>query len=199
MRRFVIVGHTQRTQPPIPLNDAAGAGGRWDVLARCVTSALLVSHGIRHDTEIVLALQAGPRPRTLHLDGQQMRGLNPDERSTLALLSRALEAQPVGLHAEPAGPGVRATNETFAQNLEAAKRPGPLVWLDEAAPLVLENADGLGEGTFVLSDHQDFTPAESELLAQAGARRMRLGPAILHADQCIVLVHHFLDLAGPRM
>src|SRR5687767_13940225 len=102
VRRFIVLGHTQPTAAPIPLNDAPGAGGRWDLLARCVTAGLLVSHGARADSEVQLVLLQGPR--VLRASGRTVRRLNPDERSTLALLSKALEAQDVGAHETEATP-----------------------------------------------------------------------------------------------
>ena len=40
----------------LPLNDLAGAGGRFDVLVRATTAALLTSHGLREDVEVILHL-----------------------------------------------------------------------------------------------------------------------------------------------
>lgn len=193
MRRFVVVGHTQMTRAPIPLKDPAGLGGRWDLLARCVTSGLLLSHGLRRDTEVVLVLGAGPEPRTIRIEGARIQGLNPDERSTLALLSRALEADPVKDYEESPHPGLWTSRRGLAAVLDRARGEGPLLWLDAEAPEALPAETRTGGRTFVLSDHRDFTVEERDLLRVSGARPARIGPRVLQADQCIVVAHHWLD------
>ena len=62
--------------------------GRVDVLARCVNSALWVSNGIRKDTTIFLMLF--PHNVTIEIQGEHIRGLNPDERTTALYLQRTL-------------------------------------------------------------------------------------------------------------
>ena len=62
MRRFAVIGHRAMAQGKLPLNDMAGAAGRMDVLVRALMSSLLTSHGLRHDTEVVLHLMGGPGP-----------------------------------------------------------------------------------------------------------------------------------------
>ncbi|MFQ5987072.1 MAG: hypothetical protein ACE5KQ_06915, partial [Thermoplasmata archaeon] len=92
-RRFIVVGHDANTAGDFALNDLAGATGRLDILLRCVNSAFMLSHDLRRDTEVYLVLLGPPRPpRTLHLRGDQLRHLNPDERSTAALLRQALRS-----------------------------------------------------------------------------------------------------------
>ena len=47
MKTFIIKGNKAKTTPDFLLKDLPGSGGRMDILCRCLTSALLVSHGIR--------------------------------------------------------------------------------------------------------------------------------------------------------
>uniref|UniRef100_A0A7S4R7K0 Uncharacterized protein n=1 Tax=Ditylum brightwellii TaxID=49249 RepID=A0A7S4R7K0_9STRA len=62
--------------------------GRVDVLARCVNAALWVSHGIRRDTTIFLMLF--PQNLTVEIRGEDVKGLNPDERTMALYLQRTL-------------------------------------------------------------------------------------------------------------
>lgn len=193
MRRFVVLGHTQRTQPPLPLNDPAGAGGRWDLLARCVTSALLVSHGARENSEILLVLQGGSVPRVVRIVGSQVRRLNPDERSTTALLGKALESQPVAAYEENPLPGIHVSGRTLSQVMESVGT-GDVVLLDEAAKVPLEEwKPSSSDTTFLLSDHLDFALEEREEFRRYVATDISLGPVALQADQCIIVVHNRLD------
>ena len=89
MRRFLILGHKAPVTPEFHLNDLPGAAGRLDVLCRAIGASLFLSHGIRRDTEVMLLLQNTVRIR---ISGQYVKRLNPDERSTAALIRRALGA-----------------------------------------------------------------------------------------------------------
>uniref|UniRef100_A0A7S4HKH5 16S rRNA (uracil(1498)-N(3))-methyltransferase n=1 Tax=Odontella aurita TaxID=265563 RepID=A0A7S4HKH5_9STRA len=62
--------------------------GRVDVLARCVNAALWVSNGIRRDTTIFLMLF--PQNLTVEIRGEDVKGLNPDERTIALYLQRTL-------------------------------------------------------------------------------------------------------------
>ncbi|MCI4354125.1 MAG: tRNA (pseudouridine(54)-N(1))-methyltransferase TrmY, partial [Thermoplasmata archaeon] len=92
MRRFLILAHRVPTGGQFTLNDLAGGGGRMDELARSVSTGFLLSNDLRRDTEmtIVLSSDRPPGPRRLRLIGERLRHLNPDERSTAALLKNAL-------------------------------------------------------------------------------------------------------------
>ena len=63
---------------------------RIDVLARCINSALWVSNGIRTDTTVYVMLF--PHNVTIEVRGEEVRDLNPDERSVALLLQRSLLA-----------------------------------------------------------------------------------------------------------
>ncbi len=87
MRRFVVLGHRAVTSSGFSLNDLCGSAGRMDVLLRCINSAFFLSHDLRRDTEIYLVLKGGPEPpKTIRLRGDELKYLNPDERSTGALI-----------------------------------------------------------------------------------------------------------------
>jgi tRNA (pseudouridine54-N1)-methyltransferase len=54
-----------------------------------------------------------------------------------------------------------------------------------------------GEVAFVLSDHRDLEPEEeAELRLRAGSA-ISLGPISYHADHCITIMNHELDLRTP--
>src|SRR5580765_1209215 len=91
MRRFVVIGQTATASPDFILDDLPGSSGRLDVLLRCVRAALLVSHGVRRDTEIYLVLEGGPRaPRTVKIAGATAEYLRQDERSLAGTLKKML-------------------------------------------------------------------------------------------------------------
>ena len=85
MRQFIVLAHELSADAEINLDDLPGAG-RLDLLSRCVTSALLCSHDIRENVRVHLVVDG----YLVSFDGETIRGLSPDERSTAARIRRAL-------------------------------------------------------------------------------------------------------------
>jgi tRNA (pseudouridine54-N1)-methyltransferase len=190
MRQFVVVGHEAPADPGFSLDDLPGAG-RLDVLCRCVNAGFFLSHDIREDVEVSLVLEDA---FTVRFDGRELRRLNPDERSTAALVRTALEAKAgaVGaMEANPA-PGVYIGRRGLAGTLERVS--GTLFELHEDGDPVVD-VDPPEDAAFVLSDHRDFTGEEASTLAAAD-ERVRVGPERLHADHAITVAHNWLDTDG---
>jgi len=191
VRRFVVIGHGAPLDPDFSLDDLPGAG-RLDVLCRCVTDALLTSHGVRGDATVSLVLGD---EYTVRFEGREVRRLNPDERSTGARIRDALAAKDgaIGaMEAEPS-PGVYVGRRDLEATLD--RLDGRVVQLHEAGDPATA-VDPPGEAVFVLSDHREFTAAEADLLAERADERVRLGPERLHADQAITVAHNWLDTEG---
>lgn len=192
MRRFLVVGHRAVTTPGFSLDDLAGAAGRMDILLSAANAALLLAHDIRRDAEAALLLLGPPDPpRLVRIQGHRVRSYQPDLRSNAALLRKALEH---GSRVErEVSPGILASKASFE---EALDRLGPsFVLLQEGGPDV-RGATLPADATFVLSDSQDLTPAETRAVLDRGAQVVGLGPHAVHTDQAIVLVQNELDRRG---
>jgi tRNA (pseudouridine54-N1)-methyltransferase len=197
MRQFVVVGHDASTTPDFALDDLAGAAGRLDVLCRCVTSAFVLSHDIRDAVRVHLVLGDA---FTVTFSGGTLRGLNPDERSTAALVRAALERREDAIGHQPVAttPGVEIRRRGFEATLDAVvDADATLVQLHEAGTPVVDLAPP-SDPVFVLSDHRDFAAAEADLLADRADVRISLGPRALHADHAITVAHNYLDTDGFR-
>ena len=194
MRQFVIIGHDVPTTPEFSLDDLAGAAGRLDVLCRCVTSAFFLSHAIREDVRVHLILAD---EYTVTFEGSDLRRLNPDERSTAALIRNSLDEREEAIGHVPVetSPGVSLTRRGFEGTLDEAARRGPVVQLHEDGDPIVDVAPP-SDPVFVLSDHHDFRDAEATLLADRADERVSLGPRALNADHSITVAHNYLDTAG---
>jgi len=192
MRQFIVLGHDVPTEPDFSLDDIAGGAGRLDVLCRCVNSAFFLSHAIREDVRTHLILQD---EFTVSFEGSDLHRLNPDERSTAALVRNALEEREEAIGHMPVetSPGVSLTRRGFEPLLESVE--GTVVQLHEDGDPVVE-VDPPEDPIFVLSDHNDFADDEAALLDDAADRRVRLGPERLHADHAITVAHNHLDTDG---
>ncbi|MDQ2056077.1 tRNA (pseudouridine(54)-N(1))-methyltransferase TrmY [Halobellus sp. H-GB7] len=194
MRQFLIVGHDAPTTPGFSLDDLAGGAGRLDVLCRCVNSAFFLSHSIRDDVRVHLVLGD---EFTVRFEGSDLHRLNPDERSTAALIRTALEHREDAIGHMPAEstPGVSIRQMGFEATLEDVAGDATVVELHEDGDPVAD-VEPPTNPLFILSDHHDFTEREASLLADAADECVRLGPEVLHADHAITVAHNYLDTDG---
>ncbi|GAB6879955.1 tRNA (pseudouridine(54)-N(1))-methyltransferase TrmY [Halorubrum gandharaense] len=194
MRQFVVVGHDAPTTPdPISFDDLPGAG-RLDLLCRCVGASVFLSHGIRDDVRVHLVHDD---TFTITFDSASLRHLHPDERNVAARIRDALAARDEAIGHMPAdvSPGVECRRMGVEATLDRLDREGTLVELHEDGDPLVE-AEPPADPIFVLSDHNDFTEAEADLLAERSDRRVRVGPELLHADHTITVAHNWLDTDG---
>ncbi|MFC3477434.1 tRNA (pseudouridine(54)-N(1))-methyltransferase TrmY [Halobacterium litoreum] len=192
MRTFVVLGHDAPTDPDFPLDDLPGAAGRLDVLCRCVSAAVFLSHGIREDVEVYLVLRD---ELTVRIDSSELQYMSPDERNVASLLKQAIEAKDgaIGHREAESTPGIHVSKRGFEAVLDSLD--GTVVELHEdGTPLA--DAEPPENPVFVLSDHGDFTDEEAALLAERSDRRVRVGPQILHADHTVTVAHNYLDTDG---
>jgi len=193
MRQFIVLGHDAPTTADFSLDDLSGAG-RLDILCRCVGAAVFLSHGIREDARIHLVLND---EYTLRFDSDTLRRLYPDERTIAARIRDALAQREDAIGHMPAAvsPGMELYRLGFEATLDDVASEGTVVQLHaEGTPL--PEASPPNDPIFVLSDHNDFTDHEVELLAEHADQRLRVGPETLHADQTITVAHNWLDTAG---
>ena len=195
MFSFIILSHTATCNPNFSLNDLCGGAGRMDLLARTVQASLCVSHGIREDVICYLVMSTDPRGRIIRFSGADLRRFNPDERSTAALIKKAL-AVPAGSLFRDANPGVSIRVGGLAELLHLIdeKKEQKIAILDEHGTDVRKsNSDDALCDIYVLSDHQNFTEEEIALLNSHHPVLLSLGPTVLHADHAIVLLHNERD------
>lgn len=166
-----------------------------DEVARVASTAFTISNGLRRDTELTILFVSEPPPRArrIRLESSELRYLNPDERSTAALLKNALvrsstldreiEASP-GLHVGPADP---------AEVLTAFARQPGTVWLEEGGRPYQPGSSASLEVGAILSDPDNPTLHERQLLEGVGVPAVSLGPVSLRASQCVDVLHHLWD------
>jgi tRNA (pseudouridine54-N1)-methyltransferase len=165
-----------------------------DAVAGVVTATFLLSNGIRRDTELNLLLMTDPkRVIKVRLDGRRLKYLNPDERSTAALIKNSLAR----FWARPAsemetGPGVTVGLVDPVEELRNfASTPGAIWLTEDGKPIDSTVKDGIA--TVILSDPYDPPEGERKVLESLPAKKVSLGPLSLHSSHCIVLVHNILD------
>ncbi|MGB9636643.1 MAG: tRNA (pseudouridine(54)-N(1))-methyltransferase TrmY [Thermoplasmata archaeon] len=196
MRKFLVVCHDAPTDGSFSLDDLPGSGKRIDVVARCVVAALLISYGIRKDTEAMLHLQGAPRPGILiRISGKRVKYLNPDERSTAALLRNAL-LKYNGSGEIETSPGVQVSTSTLEGVLENEEN---VYYLKEDGMSVQNYAFPDENLMFVLGDHKDLTGYEEEVVLKHAKAKLSLSPVSLYSEHCITVIHNILDMKNEKI
>lgn len=193
LRRFVVLGRRSRASPEFSLSDLPSTSGRLDVLLRCLRAALLVSHGLRRDTVVYLALLGDlAAPRTLRFDGATARFIRPDERSLAVLVQKSLSAPAPGPGFVTVRPGIAVADGGLAEVL-ADLGPSTFYVLEEGAEDLRACPRPLASPVFFIGDDRGFDASARAVFAEHGARAVSVGPVSLHADDAVVLVQNELD------
>jgi tRNA (pseudouridine54-N1)-methyltransferase len=195
MRRYIVMGHRAITSADFKLDDLCGATGRLDILLRCVNTAFFLSHGIRRDVEITLMLLGEPNPpKTIRINGSEVKYLNPDERSTAALIRNALLQKGEG--ERKCSPGIYVSERSYTDVLSIVSKEAKMYYLKEDGEDI-RKADIAPDAAFVLGDDRDLTDLEESALMTYDPKKLSLGPISYHADHCITLVNNELDRRNP--
>lgn len=193
MKYFVITGHKANADADFKLEDLAGGAGRMDILVRCINSAFFLSHNLRKDVDCYLVLEGGPKaPKTVVFRGEELKYLNPDERSTASLIRNALLKKAQDGEFLKSSPGVYLTNMSFFDVLDHLSEKGEFVYLKEDGEDCREYRFPENP-IFVLGDNRDLTEEEENALLAKNPGKINIGPISLHADHCMIVVHNELD------
>ncbi|MCD6503355.1 MAG: tRNA (pseudouridine(54)-N(1))-methyltransferase TrmY [Euryarchaeota archaeon] len=198
LRAFVIILHKARTDSDFKLEDLPGSGGRMDILCRFLVASLLTSHGIRRDTIAYAVLLGPPKPPVaIKVLGDKVKYLNPDERSTGALIRNALikmeKYNSEGTSWKKASPGIFFKKANITDILEELKREGFNIYYLKEDGKDIRSTDITLPSAFVLSDHVDLTQEEEKDVMKYSHEVLSLGPISLYSEHCVVIIHNELD------
>ena len=211
MRRFAIIGHRAMSDGKLPLNDMAGGAGRMDVLVRALMAGLLTSHGIRHDTEVILHLMGGPGPsRRIKFVGSLLKGVHAEERAVGGQIGKILNVPtPARGHWTERSHGIFDSGGDISHTL-SEWNDVQIVCLDAAAPRLWQGDEPLPLKAIPHSnyegEHGDFTisgldigfilsddkPLSDEVLKENMFSRS-LGDTWLQGHMAIAVCHFLLD------
>ncbi len=195
MRRTLLIAHRVPVSGAFTLNDLAGGAGRMDEIARCVSTAFTLSNALRTDAEMTILFVAEPPPKARRIEviGNRLKFLNPDERSTAALLKNALVRSIPVEHDMEVSPGLRVGPVDPLAALRSFAGLPAAFWLTEegedyrGSPLIDAGFSA------ILSDPTDPTPEEAETLRATGVPRISLGNRSMRSSQCLDVLNHEAD------
>lgn len=175
---------------------AMGQGEGVEYLAQIVVNGLFVSKGHRQDAKVTLVLEkSADYSRAVTLSGGSLGSLaGLHERAILEAIASALDAAQ-GLAKDASvtdarGLIIRAVSFERLVKETAAERP---VYVMSRKGQDIRGLPLPPDAVFVMTDHTPMPAKTFKSLARQGVTPVSLGPVMLHASQCITLIHNEID------
>ena len=172
------------------------APGHFEIVANSISNALFISNDIRGDVVFHVALEGPPDPpKIVTFDSRNLTYFGGfDETSVAVVVEKALDASARLGKDEwaEADSGVRVARMSFEHLVRELAESAPLYVLSRRGTDIRE-AKLAGNGCFLFSDHIPMQKKSFHLLKRLRAERISLGPVMLFAAHCIILVHNELD------
>lgn len=195
MRTFVL---RARAAPTDSQKLLAGVGkeAHTEILAHTLMNAIFVAQSHRADVTVYLVLESTQDySRTIRFDANALTDIGGfDERTLLAAVARALDAS-IGMGKEesrPVASGITVRTISFERLVQELAQDHQLFVMDRKGAPIREQAF-TGNPCFLLTDHIPMPKKTFHSLERLGAKKITLGPTMLFASQCVVLIHHELD------
>jgi tRNA (pseudouridine54-N1)-methyltransferase len=172
--------------------------GRMDTVCRTISNSMFVSMHLRKDTNIHVCLN-GPSlsPKIVSFFGEFLVGMDFDEKAIAEVLNKALV---VGKNLElgqekEVQAGVIVTKKAFETLIREKFDDGArLFYLDEKGEdLRAVNFNLKENNVFILGDFKGVPKNTEKLLKRLEAKKLVLGPVMLFASHCPIIVHNELD------
>lgn len=173
-----------------------GQQAHTEILAHTLMNALFVAQSHRPDVAVHLVLESSPDySRTLSFDSNDLRDLGGfHEQALLGKIAHALDAS-AGMGKEErrqVEPGISVRTLSYEKLVQELGCDHPLFVLDRKGTPI-RGKTFTGNPCFLLTDHLPMPKKSLHSLERLGAEKISLGPVMLFASQCVVLIHNELD------
>lgn len=180
------------------LRSQIGSDDHFEVVAHCVINAFFISSDFRTDVEVYIILDSSEDfPRTIKLsssEGLSLSGFH--EEAVVSAVEKALKDSQ-GLkknETRNVAKGVSVSGFGFEKLVEQLLETRPLYLLapkgENIRTMTIEP-----NPVFILSDHLAMPKKSISGLKRHGVKTISLSKKMLFASQCVVLLHHEMDLA----
>lgn len=195
MRTFVLRARAAPTDSASLLAQVGGEA-HTEILAHTLMNAFFVAQAHRPDVVVYLVLESTRDfSRTLRFEVDAMHDIGGfDERTLLGKVARALDAsRGMGKDEERAvEAGVTVRTSSFERLVQTLAADHQLFLMDRKGTPIGEQVFA-DRPCFLLTDHIPMPRKAIPGLERMGATKITLGPTMLFASQCVVLIHHALD------
>jgi tRNA (pseudouridine54-N1)-methyltransferase len=198
MRSFVV---RARAAPVDSQKFLAAVGGdaHTEILAHALINAFFVAQSHRDDVIVHLVLEStSDYSRTITFNAGELGSLGGfHEAALLWQVATALKVS-AGMNKSDqrqVAPGIAVRTISFEKLVQELAISCQLFVMDKKGTPI-EQQPFQGHPCFILTDHIPMPRKISNSLQRLGASKISLGPKMLFASQCVVLIHNRLDLAA---
>jgi tRNA (pseudouridine54-N1)-methyltransferase len=195
MRTFVLRARAAPTDSR-KLLAAIGTEAHPEILAHTLMNAIFVAQSHRADVMVHLVLESTQDfSRTIRFDANALHDIGGfDERALLGKIAKALDAS-TGMgkdETRPVESGITVRTLSFERLVQELAQDHQLFVMDRKGTPIREQVFP-DSPCFLLTDHIPMPKKTFHGLERLGAKKITLGPTMLFASQCVVLIHHELD------
>ncbi|EHR4994036.1 tRNA (pseudouridine(54)-N(1))-methyltransferase TrmY [Vibrio parahaemolyticus] len=196
MRSFVLRARAAPTTSKALL-EGVGNEAHTEILAHTMMNTIFVAQSHREDVVVHLVLESTKDySRTITIRSNDITNIGGFHESTLiAAVARALDAS-VDMGKEQlreVEPGITVRTVSFERLVQELAEDHQLYMLDKKGEFVREAEIGANP-CFLLTDHIPMPKKSFNSLKRLGTEKISLGPKMLFASQCVVLIHNELDI-----
>ncbi len=195
MRLFVLRARAAPVESR-PFLATVGKEAHAEILAHTLMNAIFLAQSHRTDVLVYLVLERSPDySRTISFNSNEVQvpgGFH--EQVWLDKIARALDVS-VGMgkdESRPVEAGITVRTTSFEKLVQELAEDYPLYVMDKRG-VPMRNKTFPDNPCFLLTDHVPMPKKSFNTLKRLGAEKISLGPRMLFASQCIVLVHNELD------
>jgi len=190
MRTFVLYARKARTDSKFRIDDLINAG-RMDLVCRCISSALWLSHNVREDTRIFVVLNGPPKPPvTICFQGSKLSKVYVDEVTNAKWIKKILSMKfgKEWLEIDAA----KVARKSFQEVLTELN--GKNYVLHEKGEFI-DNVKFENNPIIILGDQIGISKAD-ESFALRNGEKISLGKNVYLASSCISVINWVLDRSG---
>ena len=195
MRSFVLRARAAPTDSQ-KLLASVGKDAHAEILAHTLMNAIFVAQSHRADVVVYLVLEStSDFSRTIRFEANAMHEIGGfDERALLGKVAKALDvSKGMGKQeSRPVESGVTVRTVAFERLVQELAEDHQLYVMDRKGTSIREQVFE-GNPCFLLTDHIPMPKNTFHTLDRLGAKKITLGPKMLFASQCVVLIHNELD------
>ncbi|EKF74799.1 hypothetical protein A11A3_07243 [Alcanivorax hongdengensis A-11-3] len=196
MRAFVLRARAAPTESQ-PLLAGIGGDAHTEILAHTLMNAIFVAQSHREDVVVYLVLESTrDYSRTLCFTAAEMQDIGGfHEQALLKKIAKALDAsQGMGKEQrKQVEAGLTVETLSFERLVKQLAQDYTLYMMDRKGTPMREQHFS-DNACFLLTDHIPMPKKTFNSLKRLGAEKISLGPTMLFASQCVVLIHNELDL-----
>lgn len=196
MRVFVLRARAAPTNGKTLL-ESVGQQAHPEILAHTVMNAIFIAQSHRDDVIVYLVLESTQDfSRTICLTASLLTNFDGfHEQAVLKKIARALDVS-VGMGKEQlraVEAGISVQTISFEKLVKQLANDYPLYMMDKKGRPISET-EFTEDACFLLTDHIPMPKKTFNSLKKLGTTNISLGPKMLFASQCVVLINNQLDL-----